>query len=190
MIGEVLSLNATFAIQGDFDDSHRLKNRLLAGGSLLDLGIYPITMAYLVFGEAPIRIQSSAVIGDTQVDERAYILFDYSNGRNASLSCSFSHHAPTEAIIGGSEGYISVPEFLGAKTFTVYRKDAEPQVYEFNYAEGENFKAEIEDFQHCLASGLTESNILPANQSIMVMETMDTLRLQWGLNYPDEIENT
>lgn len=188
-IGEVISLNATFAISGEFTAMHRLKDPETAGGSLLDLGIYPITMAYLVFGRAPSTIQSSAVIGNTGVDERAFMLFEYTNDQRAILCSSFSHNLPTEAVIGGTKGFIRVPNFLGAKSFTVHMQSGETVEHEYYYEDGENFKFEIEEFHDTLRQGLSESRLIPAAESLSVMRTMDTLRKQWNLVYPSAIES-
>lgn len=188
VIGEVLSLNATFAITGDFSSAHRLKSVETAGGSLLDLGIYPITMAYLVFGEAPSTIKSSVVLGDTGVDERAFILFDYPGNKHAHLTCSFSHHLPTEAIIGGSEGFIRVPHFLGAKSFSIHKNGHPLKTFEYPFSDDQNFTPEIESFHADIANGRTESEQLSAQESVSVMATMDALRAQWSLHYSDDIE--
>lgn len=187
-IGEILSLNATFAISGEFTAKHRLKDPETAGGSLLDLGIYPITMSYIVFGQAPSTIQSFPAIGNTGVDERAYMLFEYEGNKHASLCCSFSHNLPTEAVIGGSKGFIRVPNFLGAKSFSVHKPDGTSQDHDYYYEDGDNFKFEIEEFHRCLEKAEIESDLIPAVESLSVMQTMDTLRKQWGLVYPDAIE--
>jgi len=186
-IGEVRTVRADFSLMGDFGAEHRLKNKALAGGALLDLGIYPITFASLVFGEPPARIQSSAVLGDTGVDERSFYLFEYTGGRHAMLSSSFTHDAPTEALVCGTKGYIRMPWFLAGPELILHRHGEEkPETLKFPYGEGENFKFEIAHAMDCIAEGKTESNILPLAETLAVMQAMDTLRAQWGLEYPDE----
>ena len=187
VIGEVLTARADFCITGEFGAEHRLRNKALAGGALLDLGIYPITFAALVFDEPPARIQSSAVLGETGVDERSFYLFDYSGGRRAMLSSSFTHAAPTEALVCGSRGYIRIPEFLGGQELQIHRNDeTEPETLFFPYGEGENFSFEITHAMDCMAEGKTESNILPLAETLAIMQTMDALRAQWGLKYDGE----
>jgi predicted dehydrogenase len=187
IIGEIRTVKADFSIEGEFPAEHRLKNKNLAGGALLDLGIYPITFASIVFGKQPSRIQSSAVIGDTGVDDRSFYLFDYENGRRAMLSSSFTHHAPTEGIICGTEGYIRVPGFLGAHEFHIHREGTEePETIRIPYGEGENFKFEIAHAMECITAKKIESDILPLSETLAVMKTMDTLRDQWGLVYDGE----
>jgi len=185
-IGEVLSLRADFSINPKLEPSHRLRNKALAGGALLDLGIYPITFSFIVFGEAPENIQSSAVMDSTGVDERSFYLFEYSDGRRASLSSGYSHAAPTEAIIAGSSGYIRVPHFLGAQEFTVYVEGQEPKTYSYPFNANEDFSFEIQHMHDCIAQGLQQSPILPQDESIQVMETMDAVRAKWDLRYDNE----
>lgn len=187
VIGEVLTVKADFSIAGEFGAEHRLKNKALAGGALLDLGIYPITFASVVFGEQPARIQSSAVISETGVDDRSFYLFDYEGGRRAMLSSSFTHIAPTEGIICGTKGYIRVPGFLWAHEFQIHREGEEvPETVSFPYGEGENFKFEIAHAMECIAAGKLESDIMPLSETLAVMQTMDALRAQWGLVYEGE----
>ncbi|MCF7816609.1 MAG: Gfo/Idh/MocA family oxidoreductase [Kiritimatiellales bacterium] len=185
-IGEVLSVKADFSISGDFGAKHRLRNKALAGGALLDLGIYPITFAAIVFGEPPLRIQSSAVMGNTGVDDRSFCLFDYSGGRRAMLSSSFTHHAPTEAIVCGAKGYIRVPWFLGAQELHIHRNGTERETIKLPYGDGENFKFEIAHAMECIAAGKKESDVMPLSETLSIMQTMDALRAQWGLKYAGE----
>lgn len=185
-IGEVLTVKADFSITGEFDADHRLRNKVLAGGSLLDLGIYPITFAAIVFGEPPERIQSSAVIGDTGVDDRSFYLFDYAGGRRAMLSSSFTHHAPSEGIVCGTQGHIRVPGFHAAQELQIHRDGEESEILKLPYGEGENFTFEISEAMACIAAGKIESDILPLSETLATMQTMDALRAQWGLKYEGE----
>lgn len=186
IIGEVLTVKADFSLNRKLDESHRLRNKSLAGGALLDLGIYPITFASIVFGEAPQRIQSAAVMDVTGVDERSFYLFEYAEGRTASLSSAYSHVSPCEAIIAGSTGHISVPNFLAAQELTVHKEGQAPETHRFPFGPNENFSFEIQHMQDCIEQGLKQSPILPHDESIQMMQTMDTLRNQWGLTYDAE----
>jgi predicted dehydrogenase len=188
VIGEIRTVKADFSIDGlGFSPEHRLPNKALAGGALLDLGIYPVTFAALVFGGPPCRIQSSAVIGDTGVDDRSFYLFDYADGRRAMLSSSFTHMAPSEGIICGTTGYIRVPVFHAAHEFHIHRNgEEEPETIRRPYGEGENFRFEIEHAMDCIAAKKTESDVMPLSETFAVMQTMDTLRAQWGLVYEGE----
>ena len=186
IIGEVLTVKADFSICGEFSAEHRLKNKDLAGGALLDLGIYPITFAAIVFGEQPVRIQSSSVIGETDVDDRSFYLFDYDDGRRALLSSAFTHYAPSDGIVCGTKGYIRVPVFLAAQELHIHRTGREPEIINLPYGDNENFTFEIAEAMACIAAGKIESDILPLSETLAIMQTMDTLRAQWGLKYKGE----
>ncbi len=187
VIGDVLTVRADFCVGGiDFDAAHRLRNKELAGGALLDLGVYPISFADIVFGAVPTQVQGHAFIGDTEVDDRSFYQLEYEGGRHAQLSSSFTHCAPLEGMVMGSKGYIRVPFFLHARELEICRHGEEPEVQEFWFPDEEGFKFEIAHVMECLAAGKTESDIYPLSKTLAIMQVMDTLREQWNLNYPDE----
>lgn len=187
IIGDVQTVKADFPIMRDFDPEHRLWNKSLAGGALLDLGIYPLTFTDIVFDENPCTIKSSAVIGGTGVDERSFYLLEYGEGRRAMLSSSFTCHGPIEAMVLGTKGHIRIPHFLGAQELHVHLKDSEsPDILKFPFGTGENFKYEIDHAMACIENGKTESDILPLPKTLAIMQTMDSIRTQWGLKYDGE----
>jgi predicted dehydrogenase len=186
-IGEVQSVFATFFLGRDFPREHRLRNKALAGGALLDLGVYPINLATVVFGEQPLTIESQADLDEeTGVDASSYYFFDYGQRRRAVLSSSYTQASSNEALVCGTKGFIRLPHFHGAKELQLYRTGQAPEVLEFPYGEGENFKYEIAHAMECIATGQTESGIMPLSETLAAMETMDTLRAQWSLTYPGE----
>lgn len=187
-IGEVKTLYANFCIGRDVEPEHRLRNKMLAGGALLDLGIYPINMARIVFDEMP-QIMNSLVDLDkvTGVDASSYYLFEYANGQKAILSAGFDHAAPIEAIIGGTKGFIRIPrDFHGAMEVHVHHEGEAPEVLAFPYGEGEGFKYEIEHAMECISLGKKESDIMPLSETLAIMEIMDSFRREWNLVYPGE----
>ena len=186
-IGEVRAVRADFCI-GDpgFDKEHRMRNKALAGGALLDLGVYPITFAVIVFDAEPTRIQSSALMGDTEVDDRSFYLLDYPNGRHAQLASSYTHSTAMDAFVFGTTGYIRVPRFWEARGLEIYSEGREPEILSLPYGDGENFKYEIDHAMKCIAAGKTESDVHPMSKALSIMRTMDTIRAQWGLVYPEE----
>ena len=186
IIGDVHTVKANFSICGDFPPEHRLRNKNLAGGALLDLGIYPLTLADIVFGETPTRIQSSAVIGEDGVDESSYYLLEYGQGKRAMLSASFMEHAPTEGIISGSRGYIRIPDFIGAQELHLHLNNKPSKILTFPFNKDENFTFEISHAMECIHQNKNQSDILPIDKTTAMMTLMDTIRSQWGLKYPGE----
>jgi predicted dehydrogenase len=187
-IGEVQTVYANFSVGPNFEPEHRMRNKALAGGAVLDLGIYPISMADIVFGEAPERILSFVSMDPvTDVDELSHYFFEYKSGQKAILTSGYSQNAPIEARVCGSKGYIQIPMFLGAKELQIYKMgEKTPEILEFPYGDGENFKYEIAHAMECLADGKTESDVMPLSKTLETTQTMDTLRAQWGLTYPGE----
>ena len=186
VIGDVQTVKANFSISGDFSPEHRLRNKDLAGGALLDLGIYPLTLAALIFSDKPAKIQSSAVLGETGVDESSFYLLEYAQGQRAVLSSSFIDGAPTEAIISGSKGYIRLPNFLAAQKLHLHLGNKTVQTLDFPFEEDESFTFEIADAMECIRQGKSQSDILPLAKTVAMMTTMDTIRAQWGLKYSNE----
>ena len=186
-IGDVKTVHSTFCINPECDENHRLKNKALAGGALLDLGVYPINLAAITFGEHPAHIDSSVTMGETGVDYSAFLRFEYSKGRRAILSFSFTEMSPSSAVIQGTKGYIQLPPFFhGASEFTLHQMDAEPKTYEFPCPHDQKLKYEIDHFMKSVASDKEESDVMPLSETLAVMKTLDAIRAQWKLRYPGE----
>ncbi len=192
-IGDVHKVNADFSIFRPFDPTHRLYNRELGGGALLDLGIYPLTFAHLVFDDFPTQVQTTSVIGKSGIDETSSYLLEYSGGRSASLSSSCRTVSPHLGFVFGSEGYFSVPDFYHPQEFTLHKTDfvglnweqKEPQRFEFPY-DSLGYGHEATEVMRCIDEGLIESPLMPLSISLKMMKLMDAMRSQWGLSYPGE----
>jgi predicted dehydrogenase len=186
IIGEIHTVKANFSICGDFPPEHRLRNKSLAGGALLDLGIYPLTLASLIFGDSPTHVQSSAIMGEDGVDESSCYLLEYGPRKRAILSASFIEHAPTEGIISGYRGYIRIPDFLGAQELHLHIDNQPKNILNFPFDKDEKFTFEIVHAMECIHQKKYQSDILPLDKTTAMMTLMDTIRSQWGLKYPGE----
>lgn len=189
LLGNIHSVSANFSLAGSFAATHRLMDMEKAGGALLDLGIYPISLASLVFARPPISVQSLVHKSATGVDERGVYLLDYGQGQVAQLSSALQQHGPIEACIMGSKGYLRMADFVGAKTIDLYLEGKTPEVIKLPFAEDENFRFEIEHASQCIKQGQVQSSILPLAESLNVMKIMDKLRTEWHLDYPITIES-
>ncbi|MGJ3237743.1 MAG: Gfo/Idh/MocA family protein [Anaerolineae bacterium] len=187
IIGEIQLLQADFCIRVPFDPQHRLYDLERAGGALLDLGIYPISFASMVLGTDAIeRVQSTAHLGTTGVDEWDSITFHYSDQSMASLHCGLRAYKPREAFIIGTEGYIKVHNiFFRPDTLTLHLNGKEPQTHHLPF-EGNGYAHEIHEVHRCLRDGLQESPLMPLDETLAIMRVMDNLRQQWGVQYPEE----
>lgn len=160
----------------------RLFNPKLGGGGILDVGVYTVALAYMVFG-APSKITSLAHIGETNVDEQASILLGYDSGQIANLFCAIRTETSKEARIIGTEGQIHIPEFWQATSATLVRTGKDPVHIEIPFTEN-GFENQVIEVINCIREGKLESRMMPLAESLSIMRTIDTIRSQWDLEYP------
>ena len=129
-IGEIKQIEASFCFCGDWNPQGRHLNRELAGGALLDVGIYPIYFAQMIMNEMPFGISSQAHIGETGVDEQSMYLLQYSNGALASLASAVRAQRPQFAYIYGTKGTITIPKFWQPDNFILQNEVGEKK---FNF---------------------------------------------------------
>jgi len=185
LIGEVQLVKADFGFDVGWQPEGRLLNKELGGGALLDAGIYPVSFASMVFGEQPTKVMSSAVIGETGVDERFSLLLEYAGGRTAALNGAVRLNLQKDAYIYGTKGYILVPDFLFGREAHLHINGEEAQHVsdDRTYA---GYRHEAQEVTDCLRSGRLESEIMPLDETVRIMETLDRARAPWGLVYPTE----
>ena len=183
IIGEPLYLMADHNQNLPKGSFPRLHDPALGGGSLLDLGVYPISLAHRLFGN-PARIQASASLMAGNVDESVASIFDYSGGRQAVLHSSLRSTGPVKASILGTSGRIEMDKsFYGFSPFTAF--DFDDNVifqYEGNI-EGRGMQYQALEVERCIASGLIESPIMSLDETIQIMEVMDEIRSLTGIEY-------
>jgi len=185
VIGEVRMLAADFGFRTGFNEESRLFDLALGGGGLLDVGVYPISLAYMLLG-APAHIASTAHLGATGVDEQAAWLFRYAGGQIAVLSSAIRTNTPQEAYIIGTEATIKISTpWWDANELILTRDGQAPEVI-VPLREGNGYNYEALEVARCLHAGLLESPLMPLDETRAIMATMDTLRAQWGLKYPME----
>ena len=157
-------------------------NPELGGGGLLDVGVYTIALAYMVFG-APSKVTSLAHIGQTNIDEQASILFGYDAGQIANLFCAIRTESIKEARIVGTKGSIHIPRFWEATSATLEVVGKEPIHIKIPYKEN-GFEYQMIEVGKCLQEGKLESDVMSLDESLSIIKTMDRIREQWGLEYP------
>ncbi len=185
VIGDIIKVSADFWIDVPYNAGHRLYNKKLAGGALLDLGIYPITFADIVFNSYPVSISSKAVMGKTAVDEVSYYFMEYKGGRIAELSSSCKAFAPHSAMIIGTKGYIEVPNFFYPQEFYIVLSNGKRHRIGAPYKVNGYVHEAVEAIR-CVREGLDESPVMPASKTLEILKIMDTIRRQWKLQYPGE----
>ena len=186
-IGPVRMIQADFGFRAPRNPHSRLFNPELAGGALLDLGIYPLAFSALLLG-APTEITSLANIGTTGVDEQSAYVLKHEGGELSVLASALRTQTSMSAWVYGTDGRIHLPkQFWRAKEMVLYRNEMEPESIHLPYT-GNGYQFEAQEVVDCLRAGKTESEIMPLRDSESLMGTMDTIRRQWGLTYPNETE--
>ncbi len=186
-IGEIRTIHADFGFRPEnIDPKGRLFNPELAGGSLLDVGIYPISLAFMINGK-PDSIVTDWTRGQTGVDEQASVIFKYKNGSMAVLHSSIQSDTNQEAFISGTKGTIRIhkqcwkPQVM---TLTDWNTGTSKNVESPFLGNGFNYEAE--HFGQLLLDGKKESPIMPLDESMSIISTLDDIRKIWDLRYPFE----
>ncbi len=181
-IGEVLAVKADFGFRPVFNPTGRLFDPQLGGGSLLDIGIYPVFLALLLLGK-PQEIQAMANIGNTGVDVDCGILFKYLGGRMAHLHSTILADTKTEAFIYGEKGTIHIhTQWHAPSWFTLIKEGERPQNFNFDYFSN-GYHYEAEEVVRCLVAGKKESDLLPLSFSMDLIELLDAIREKAGIQY-------
>ncbi|MCM8542237.1 MAG: Gfo/Idh/MocA family oxidoreductase [Lentisphaeraceae bacterium] len=183
IIGKVRLVEADFGFQAAYCPDSRLFNRELGGGALLDVGIYPLTLALSLFGY-PKEASATANIGKTGIDELSVYSLKFDNGVMADLKACITQTTGCTATIYGSEGTIKLPkEWWLMEKITI--TNGHIKDFDTSY-ECSEYYFEIEEASRCIQQGLTESPNIPHEWTLKMMSLMDKLRFDIGLSYPDE----
>ncbi len=182
VIGPLRYLYASFSFNG-LDASHdsRLFNPEKGGGSLLDIGIYPVFLAYLLLGK-PKTIKASAVLTATAVDEQIGMLFSYEKSQ-AILYSSFAHDEEMQARICGEAGEIYIDSRWHESPKLTLVKNESKTIHNLDFS-GKGYTYEIEEANNCLREKKLESLTWSHNDSLELTKLMDSIRLQTGIIFP------
>ena len=185
-IGEPRMVRASRCARGEFRPGARQLNPELGGGALLDVGVYVISFASMIFRKPPVEVVGLSHIGDWGSDEQGIAILKYDNGEMADLSFALRTAAVNEAYIFGTEGYIKVNDVFAvpAKASLFINREEVETIEELIVGNALNYEAE--EVMRCLRSGLKESPNMPLDESVQIMEIMDRIRQPWGLVYPND----
>ncbi|MCV2394926.1 Gfo/Idh/MocA family oxidoreductase [Actinotalea sp. M2MS4P-6] len=184
-IGEVVSVTADHGQNMKrHPPTHRLHAAALAGGALLDLGVYPVSFAHDMLG-APDRVQATGSLTPTGVDGQISIALGFGDRAQASLHTTLWAKTATTAVIAGTEGRIEVEgDFYSTTSFTVQRDDGTWWAWDRPVEGG--FQYEVAEVARRVAAGELESPRMSWQGTLDVMRTMDEIRRQIGVRYPFE----
>jgi predicted dehydrogenase len=185
-LGEVRAVLADHDQKLPVNPEHRLQNPALGGGALLDLGIYPVSFAWDVFG-APSSVHAISSPTATGVDRQTAIIFGYPGGEQAVLHTQLDARGPSTAAIIGTEARIQIdPVWYTPTSFSLIDpSDAVVERFE-QEVPGRGMQFQAFELERLVAEGATGGEVLPPEQSVAIMGTLDEIRRQIGLRYPGE----
>ena len=187
-IGDVRMMDVQFVKIENWPDDHRLYNPNLAGGSLLDLGIYTLSYTAFFLGSDPTEVHSVGTFGKGGVDDQCSILMKYKSGAISRQAAALQTRGDVKAVLYGTRGRVDIPDFFRVKScdITLYdtggtrRLNAEPFLCN-------GYEYEAQEVMDCLRAGKTQSDTMSLEESVRLMEILDGCRKDWGYVYPFEV---
>ena len=181
-IGEVSQVVADFGFTANFGPEHRVFNPALGGGALLDLGIYPLSIAASLLGPVA-SVKAQAQMGPTGVDVQTGFTLTHEGGGMSVCSCSFLARTPGELTVSGTRGHVRMNTmFHRARSVTVALEDGSTRTIDTPYL-GNGYVHEAIEAQRCFQAGLLESPGMTQDETLALMGVMDEIRRQIGLRY-------
>jgi len=185
-IGEVRSMSADHTQLLPDDPGHRLNDLALGGGALLDLGVYPVSFAFQLFGP-PASIQAAATFKETGADAQVATIFRYPGGQIATSYSASTTRGPNVAVVLGTGGRIEVDSVWYTATGLRVYDAAGALTEEFAPAvAGRGMQYQAAEAERLVSEGKTASAVLPPQESVAIMAALDEIRAQIGLRYPGE----
>ena len=186
VLGKIHTIHADHGQRLADQNIPRLVEPALAGGALLDLGIYPVSFAHMILGN-PSKITSSAVLTDKGVDAQTSMIFDYASGAQAVLNTTMIEQTPCRAVVAGLHGWLEIDRtFYNPASMRVVLNDGATTEYPSSYI-GHGLREQAEVFMQLVKSGQQQSQILNWQDTVDIMKTLDQVRSQIGLKYPFEL---
>jgi predicted dehydrogenase len=185
VLGQILTVQADHGQRLADRNIPRLIEPSLAGGALLDLGIYPVSFAHMILGN-PTKITASAVLTEKGVDAQTSMIFDYGDGAQAILTTTMIEQTPCRAVVAGVNGWLEIDRtFYNPTSMRVVLFDGSVTQYPHTYT-GHGLREQAEAFKKLVQSGKNQSEILTWKDTVDIMGTLDAVRSQIGLRYPFE----
>jgi predicted dehydrogenase len=180
-IGPVHQVIADFGFMATTDPAHRVNNPVLGGGALLDLGIYPLSIATAILG--PVKsVRAQAEMGSTGVDIQTGFTLLHENGGMSVCSCSLKARTPAELTVSGELGHVRMNTMFHRTTSVTVSTEQGARTLSTPYL-GNGYVHEALEAQQCLRAGMLESPGMPLDETLALMGIMDDIRKQIGLRY-------
>jgi predicted dehydrogenase len=173
-LGEIVTIEADHGQWFEHDPGSRLFAPELGGSALLDLGVYPVSFASMLLG-TPERLTALVDPAFSGVDGQASMLFGYAHGAQAVLNCTSGARTATRACVSGTEARIEIDgDFYAPTSFTLITRDGDEQRFDFA-TRGRGLHYEAHEVASCLRDGKLESSVMPLDESVSIMETMESV---------------
>ncbi len=189
LLGEMKSMQVNFGFRPLEPVNKRIFDPALGGGTMLDIGIYNVFLALSVLGK-PDNIEAVMTPAVTGIDAQCSVLFRYKNGVLVQLFSSFCSNLATEAYINGTKGRIRLTDRFYAPQTTIEfypdKVDSKTIIPFDKEADGSGYQYEARHVTECLQQGLTESPVMTHADTLLLMETLDQIRLKAGIYYPED----
>lgn len=182
IIGEPRILTATLCYE--MEHKERIIRPDLCGGALLDLGVYVLNFARMYFGADIVRTVTNCHLGPSGMDMMESISLSFRDGRMANLQAGCLTLNDRQGIISGKEGYIRIDNVNCPERIEVWRNYELVEVYERPEGMVNGYEYQVLECKRCLEAGLTESPMMPHEETLSIMRQMDALRKDWGVKYP------
>ena len=164
----------------------RMTDPELAGGALLDVGVYTLTFAAMMFGGDILKIEPTCTYTETGVDEQDSITLKYRDGRMAVLTASMLGISDRKGIIYGTKGYIVIENINNFETLTVYDNAYQKIGFYKRPKQKTGYEYEVMACVTAIKSGWLEAPAMPHKETIAILKMMDEIRSEWGISYPCE----
>ncbi|WP_408071625.1 Gfo/Idh/MocA family protein [Butyrivibrio sp. JL13D10] len=184
IIGEISMVMADLSFNMVW--KQRIQDASLGGGALLDIGVYGLTFASMVLGEDITDIRSQAVLNEQGMDIQDIVTLKYRSGQMAVVTCSASAYGPCKGIIYGANGHIEVQDINNYSSITVYNNAGEKIGFYKREKQITGYEYEVQSAFHALEEGWKECPEMPHALSLKIMNIMDFVRNQTGVQFPQE----
>ena len=182
-LGDLKMIQMNFGSYKDYDMTNRFFNRNLAGGALLDIGVYALSFVRWFMSETPNQVSSQVKLAPTGVDEQVGILLSNPKGEMATIALTLHAKQPKRGTIAYDKGYIELYEYpRGQKAIITYTEDGHQDIIEAGDT-SQALSYEVQDMEKAVA-GIENEMHLAYSQEVMAI--MTKLRKDWGLVYPEE----
>lgn len=184
IIGKPMTLTANLGYI--IAHKERIAEPALAGGALLDIGLYPLNFALMVFGNDFDKITSTAILSDKGVDMQNSITLSYRTGEIAVLNSTALALSDRQGIISGDKGYMIVENINNCEKIRIFNTERQEIKCVEVPQQITGYEYEVEAAMRAIKEGKLECEEMPHEETIRVMEIMDELRKEWGVIYPGE----